>query len=351
MKIRKNTLTRAGLIAALAIAVQGVEVKAQDIHFTQFDAAPMVVNPALTGAFSGQWRAGAIYRNQWRSVTVPFVTYAASFDAPIVHDLTVDDYLAAGVQLYNDKAGDGNLSNFSGLVSVAYHKFLGSNVDKALTVGLQGGYTQKSIDLSKLYFGDEFVNGVFQPGTSAEYPYLNNKVNYFTINAGINWAHSVSEKFGYSIGLAAMNLNQPQESLQKRKNSEVGLGIRYSAQLGLIAYLSEKFSIRPAVLYQTQSTATELIAGNEFHLMVGNPDVRSVATSVFLGGWYRSGDAMMVTAGLEWKGVRFGLSYDYNTSSLKSASNGNGGFEISLRYIAPNPLDFARRLVYPCSRF
>jgi len=345
--IRKNTFTRAGLIAATAFTLQTAQ--AQDIHFTQFNAAPLTVNPAFTGAFSGQWRASAVYRNQWRSVTVPFVTYAASFDAPILQDLTVDDYLAGGIQLYNDRAGDGNLSNFSGLVSLAYHKFLGSKGDKALTVGLQGGYTQKSIDLSKLYFGNEFDNGVFNPGTSGEN--LNNKVNYFTVNAGIGWSHSASENFGYTIGLSAMNLNQPQESLQKKKNSEVGLGIRYSAQVGAIAYLSDKFSLRPGVLYQTQSTANELVVGNEFHLIVGDDEVRSFATAVFLGAWYRSGDALMVNAGLEFKGLRFGVSYDYNTSDLKDASNGNGGFEISLRYIAPSPLDFARRLVYPCSRF
>jgi hypothetical protein len=46
-----------------------------------------------------------------------------------------------------------------------------------------------------------------------------------------------------------------------------------------------------------------------------------------------------------------GVSYDYNTSNLKTASNGNGGFEISLIYTAPDPIDFARKLIYPCSRF
>ena len=347
--IRKITFTRASLLAALALTFQTAQ--AQDVHFTQFDAAPLIVNPANTGAFDGQWRAAGIYRNQWRSVTVPFVTYGASFDAPIINDLTHDDYLAAGVQLYNDKAGDGNLSNFSGLVSVAYHKFLGGTEEpnKSLSIGLQGGYAQKSIDLSRLYFGDEYVNGIFQQGTGAEQ--LNNKVNFFTVNTGIRWSHAIGDRFGYTIGAGAMNLNQPQESLQKKKASDVGLGIRYAAQAGAIAYLSDNFSLRPAVLYQTQASANELVAGNEFHYVVNNAEVRAVATSVFLGGWYRSGDALMISAGLEWKGVRMGVSYDYNTSSLKNASNGNGGFEISLRYIAPNPLDFARRLVYPCSRF
>jgi len=348
--IRKNTFTRASLIAALALTVQTVQ--AQDIHFTQFNAAPLTVNPAFTGNFDGQWRAAAIYRNQWASVTTPFVTYGASFDMPIIHDLTVDDYLAAGVQLFNDKAGDGNLSNFSGLVSIAYHKFLGGgreSPNKALSVGFQGGYTNKSIDVSKLYFGDEFQNGQFNPGIGSEA--LNTKINYFTVNAGISWSHAPSENFSYTIGLGANNLNQPQESFEKKQNSEVGLGIRYTGQVGAIWYLNEKFSLRPAFLYQTQATANEFIAGNEFNLIVGNPEFRQFATNVFVGGWYRTGDAVMVTAGVEFKQLRIGVSYDYNTSALKTASNGNGGFEISLRYIAPNPLDFARKLIYPCARF
>lgn len=347
--IRNKILTRLSLITAFAIA--GQNLQAQDVHFTQFQAAPLTVNPAFTGGFSGQWRASAIYRDQWRSVTVPFRTFAVSFDAPIVQDLTVDDYLAGGIQVYNDRAGDGNLSNMSVLGSVAYHKFLGANVDKALSVGFQGGYTQKSIDLSKLYFGDEFNSGIFQQGTSSEFPGLNNRVSYFTLNAGASWSHSVNQNFGYTLGVGMMNINQPQESLRKKRNSDVGLSTRYTAQAGAVAYFTDNFSIRPGVLYQTQASATELIAGNEFNYIVGDPEVRASATAVFAGLWYRSNDAMMITAGMDWKGMRFGLSYDYNTSSLNSASNGNGGFEISLRYIAPSPIDFARKLIYPCSRF
>lgn len=344
----KNTISRVSLVAALALTTIQT-VQAQDIHFTQFKGAPLIINPALTGAFSGQWRATAIYRDQWRSVTSPFKTYAVSVDAPIVTDLTIDDYLAGGIQLYNDRAGDGNLSNLSALASVAYHKFLGSKQDKTLSVGFQGGYTQKSIDLTKLYYPNEFNNGGFEPGTSGET--TNNKVSYATINAGIAWSHSVGSNFGYTLGVGASNLNQPQESFLKKRNSEVGLGMRYTAQVGAIAYLSETFSLRPAFLYQSQSTATEVVAGNEFHLIVGNPEFRNFTTAVFLGGYYRNSDAVMINAGLEFKGLRVGVSYDYNTSNLKTASNGNGGFEISLIYTAPDPIDFARKLIYPCSRF
>src|SRR5579883_2790893 len=131
--VMKNTIKSAGLVSLLALTLQNAN--AQDIHFTQFTAVPLVINPAFTGNAGGLYRAAAIYRSQWSSVTTPYITYGASFDAPVVYDLSVDDALALGVQVYNDKAGDGNLTNFTGLASVAYHKLLGKG-DKMLSVGM-----------------------------------------------------------------------------------------------------------------------------------------------------------------------------------------------------------------------
>lgn len=348
--ISKRTISRVGLAVALAFTMQGAQqVQAQDVHFTQFNASPLIINPAFTGNFSGKLRASAIYRDQWRSVTVPFKTIAVSVDAPIVHDLTVDDYLAAGIQLYNDRAGDANLSNLSALASVAYHKFLGAGVNKALSVGFQGGYTQKSFDLSKLYFQDNYIDGSFQQVMN---PGIDNKTDYFVFNAGLSWAHQATDNFSYAIGLGANNLNTPMESFSRRsEKADVGLGMRYNAQVGAIAYVSEKLSLRPALLYQSQVSATEIIAGNEFHLIVGDPEFRTFTTAVFAGAWYRFNDAAMVTAGVEFKGFRLGLAYDYTVSTLKNNARNTGGFELALTWIAPDPLDFARKLIYPCSRF
>jgi type IX secretion system PorP/SprF family membrane protein len=353
--ISKNAITRAGLIIALSATMQAAH--AQDVHFTQFDAQPLTVNPAFTGNFDGQVRAAAIYRSQWQSVTTGYTTYGASVDMPLVHDLSIDDYLAGGLQLYNDRAGDGNLQNFVGMLSIAYHKGFGVNESRnrasQLSVGFQGGYAEKSIDLSKLYFGDEYNSGAFVPGTSQEYHLgVGNSVHYYVVNAGISFAQRAGDNFSYILGVAANNLNQPSQSFEKKTNSQVvGLSMRYTGELGIMLGINDRFSLRPAVLYQTQSSASEIIAGNEFHLVVGNAEVRQFSTAVFLGGWYRTGDAVMITGGVEFKGFRVGVSYDYNTSSLKTASNGNGGFELSLRYIAPNPLDFAHSRTIPCDRF
>jgi type IX secretion system PorP/SprF family membrane protein len=354
--IRRNTLKRLSLAALMALSAP--VTFAQDIHFTQFDMAPLVINPAFTGMYDGRVRASAIYRTQWASVTVPYVTYGAAVDMPLVIEQN-GDYLAAGLQLYNDKAGDGNLTNFTGLASVAYHKFFGrihGSTDKLgsdLAVGLQGGYAQKSIDLSKLYFGDEWNNGNFIPGNSQEYHLgLGHSVNYFLVNAGICFSSAISNNFSFTIGAGANNINQPNDALAKKENSQTGLDMRLTGELGLNIIAGERFNLRPAVLYQSQASASEIIAGNEFLYQIGGePGYQNFSTAVFLGAWYRSGDAAMITAGVEFKGFRIGLGYDYNISDLNNSSNGNGGFEIALKYVLPNPMEFATKRTIPCSRF
>ena len=343
-----NSITKK-LAAAVFVLTAMFSAHAQDMHFSQFNGAPMILNPALTGAFDGMYRVTGIYRNQWSSVTTPYVTFGGSIDAQLKKDVAIADYLGGGLAIYNDRSGDGNLANLTLLGSLAYHKFLGEDDNMSLSVGLQGGYVQKTIDLSRLYWQDEFYNGGFQAGTTGEQ--INPKVKYFTANAGLSWGHRIGEKFAYQLGIAGHNLNQPRESFEKKQNNEVGLGMRINAQLGATWNAGERISIRPALMYQTQSSASEMIAGSEFLYILGSPEIRSVATGVFLGGWYRMGDASIITGGMEFKGVRLGFAYDYNTSDLKVASGGHGGFELTVSYKKPNPLDFARRIIFPCSRF
>jgi hypothetical protein len=47
----------------------------------------------------------------------------------------------------------------------------------------------------------------------------------------------------------------------------------------------------------------------------------------------RRKDAAIVSAGVDYNNLNVGVSYDFNTSDLDRASNGKGGYEISLIYI------------------
>ena len=60
----------------------------------------MYVNPALTGSADGDYRASAIFRNQWGSITNPYRTIGLSFDA------RTNKNVALGVNVLNQSAGE-----------------------------------------------------------------------------------------------------------------------------------------------------------------------------------------------------------------------------------------------------
>ena len=55
--------------------------------------------------------------------------------------------------------------------------------------------------------------------------------------------------------------------------------------------------------------------------------------SAYLGLFFRTKDAGFITAEYDYNNWHFGLSYDINLSTLRQASNGRGGIELSAIYI------------------
>ena len=65
-------------VALLLVVIAGM---AQDIHYSQFYASPLTLNPALTGVNACNYRVGVMYRSQWSSVSAdPYQTPSISFD-------------------------------------------------------------------------------------------------------------------------------------------------------------------------------------------------------------------------------------------------------------------------------
>jgi type IX secretion system PorP/SprF family membrane protein len=97
--------------AICALVLASVVVKAQDIHFSQFTSAPLILNPAFTGVNGCDYRFAANYRTQWTGIA-PFRTIAASYDMAIAKKKTRSkgNFGGVGVSFFSDKAGDSELS-------------------------------------------------------------------------------------------------------------------------------------------------------------------------------------------------------------------------------------------------
>ena len=92
-----KTFTRFAFFIFLFGAMQA---SAQDIHFSMFYASPLTLNPALTGANEGTYRAAGIYRSQWASISTPFTTYAVSFDIKLLQEKLKNDIFGVGAFLW-----------------------------------------------------------------------------------------------------------------------------------------------------------------------------------------------------------------------------------------------------------
>src|SRR3954470_10607656 len=86
----------------LLLAGNTYDVSAQDIHFSQFYENAILRNPALTGIFSGDYKAGVNYRTQWGSIANPFQTIMASAESRILLSEEHGDYLSYGLAVSYD---------------------------------------------------------------------------------------------------------------------------------------------------------------------------------------------------------------------------------------------------------
>ena len=77
-----NRYTFFTIALLLSLGLLPALLRAQDVHFSQQYAAPLFVNPAMTGLMQGDVRGSVIYRNQWASAMTgtPFRTIYGSAD-------------------------------------------------------------------------------------------------------------------------------------------------------------------------------------------------------------------------------------------------------------------------------
>ena len=318
---------------------------AQDIHFSQFQASPLLLNPANTGNYDGDYRVGLHYRNQWSSFIKPFVTYAGFFDKKFKKELLGKDFWGAGIALYSDKAGTAEFGTQVVELSLAYHKKLGQ--DKHLvSVGLQGGVVQKGINYDDLKFGNQYESVFYNSELENQESYVNNSIVYPQIQVGLNWHFKYTEKMKFNAGISMFNLNTPKESFYEESDNK--LSTRFTINAGSDIKYSDQISIRPAILISGQTKATEFILGSDIGYKLR--DVPMLKVEALFGIYYRSSDALIFVPGLQYNNYRFGISYDVNLSALREASKGRGAIEISIIYIFNQNEKLGIKRNLPCKR-
>jgi type IX secretion system PorP/SprF family membrane protein len=313
------------LLYILTILAIG-STKAQDIHFSQFFAAPYQLNPALTGDFNGNFRFIGNHRTQWRAVTKPYQTFAIAAEAKDIFNAIG---VHSGLAIYNDKAGDSRFGTFQCNFTAAYDLFLSGDGRNRLTVGVQPGFNQRSFDPGSLTFDNQFIGGRFDANNGSGENFQRMSFTYFTLASGLSYGMQVNQDLKFSTGIAVYNLNQPGQSFFNRE--DVYLPHRYTAFARAEIALNTDWYFLPSVMFMAQSPFKELVIGSGGKYLVNTRG--SKFRSVSFGTWMRVGDAGFVMVGADYNGINMALSYDLNFSGLVAASHYRGGLELSLIYI------------------
>ncbi len=334
------------ILGILVMMVCIVSANAQDVHFSQFNNAPMVINPALTGAFNAEHRIIANYRSQWGTIAKPYTTYALSYDAGLLKGSNAG-FLGIGLQLFADQAGDLRMGVVQANLSVAYHVRVGEN--HYLTAGIQGGYSQRSVNESAMMWDSQYdASATSTGGYNSTLP-SNETMNFNSFgladfSAGMLWTFknnatnmASNDQIKGNIGVALFHINQPKKTFYDlmEKKMFMKYAVHTNIQFGIPG---TNMAIVPSASLFVQGPAREILAGSlfRFRLQESSKYTNFVSeTALSIGAHYRFGDAVVATAQFEIKNWLLGVSYDINTSKLASASKSMGGLEVAVRYMAP----------------
>lgn len=294
---------------------------AQDAHFSQMYSAPLHLNPAFVGS-SPEGKFSFSYRAQWAKLPGDFTTYQASYEYS-----TPKKPSNIGVMVLMDKVGN------AGAKSSQIQAMYAHNVKLGKTVGLKAGgqvsYGNRTLDYSKLVFGDQLNELGYTGSPSLEQGLPNLSINYVDMGAGLVF---YGEDFW--IGASGFHLNRPSYNWG---GSIERVPIRYSFQAGF-KFIKEPqgkdkradytWACTPAMHYSRQGNFQQLDAG-----------VNLYTSPILLGLWYRGlpisknqYGALVTLTGITYKQLTFIYSYDWGISRFAQATGGAHEFSLNVKF-------------------
>ena len=304
-------------------------VRAQDFSFSQFYEQPMLRNPALAGVFEGDVRVSGIFRNQWQSVTVPYRTGAAS--AEFKFFVLGKYYLTIGLQTTYDEAGDIKLKRTALLPVANFHIPL-DDAGTYLQVGFMGGPVSNQFDPTKAKYGDQFVNGSYDPTNATAQQFNRTGMNYMDASGGFSLNGNGGESFHYYAGAGFYHVNRPRVAFYTNDTKTV-LNPKVAITTGIKMETSANNTFEMYADYYSQAGHHQFILGGLYGIVLKEvTDDENNKIAIYAGGMYRYDDALIPVIKLDAYQMGIGLSYDVNVSKLSTASNFRGGFELSLNY-------------------
>lgn len=323
-------------VVALALLCSGA--MAQDIHFSQFANSPVNLNPGLVGVFGGDLRATANYKDQWRSVPVPYTTFSGTVENKVYWSKSkFDRYFTGGLLLNYDKQGSLSLTSMQvGLpvsVTLPVTKF------GFLTVGATPAFGQRSFGTEKLTFDAQWNSRIYDPQapTHENQLFQSQSLKYFDFSAGFNLRlQSPRKRSKLDIGGGIHHLNRPNHdfwSASLNNSGDVRLQDRKVVHANALVQLAHNYDLVVQGMYQRQGGYREAVYGAGLRMHLNRNLYKEMALQISLDFRHHFRDALIPRVDFFFKTWQIGFSYDVTAlSEVKTITNKRGGPEVSVGY-------------------
>ncbi len=316
-------------IITLAIFLAIAPATRAQCFFSEYHNAPLLLNPANTGRFMGDYRIGGNFRREstFLSTNVKstfFVDYC-----PRIASLPENDRLAIGLSGYFDKDNFNGISNNSVFLSVAYHKSLDREGLTHLIAGFQAGLNRRRLTPPNLITESQIFNWLNYGFLGLSDPFLAQPfdVSYADLNAGLVYQRWIKGKHLFNIGLSILHINQPNQVFSK---GQFSLSADLGAQTGIEAAVNERSKLIANCNFNTnlkQKRLNNLALGCMYQTRIN--DSRYFMSA---GAIYRKtslqGSALAPALGLKFN--RMTLQLLYSMPLAKRSTAARGAMELGL---------------------
>ena len=350
------------LCSTFCFFVFTLQLSGQDIHSSLNPLSPQL-NPALTGMLRGDYtrRLQASHRNQWASVMGDgaYSTTQGSYEhAFFVGDA---DFMGVAASGFYDQAGKMPLRQSQLNINASYIKNLGELSRGRyvfLSGGCQVGMAWRRFDFSQISWSEQFTGAGYNLSLpTGEAASLNDFRNRTYGDASVGVAATYSDNnnehwrrgslvwlnVGGSLGHLGGLLNTKTANISAFRDSVSLLRERWSAHASAMLGVNDNLYVIPTAFFSMQARAFQINAGLYTNIRWGGKSRILAANALQLGLLMRFNqatetnglrtDAVIPSVRFDFGQFSFGTSYDINTSVLRTASYGRGGFEFNFAWL------------------
>lgn len=312
------------LIALLFFILLSSSIKAQDPIFTQYYMVPQTLNPGFAG-FVETTTAGILHRTQW-----PDLNFRVDSDYAFMDTWLPKINSGVGISILNQREKFTNYNFTSINLKYAYRVQL--NDYWYFRPAIEIGYGIKSYAFQNIVLEDQINigQGTINP-SSLDPLLLNDKANFFDFSAGMLF-NTEQAWFGASL----KHINKPNISFTT--NGNIPLDMFFSANAGYEFKIADYIDVTLFPLETKMLLTTNYMSQGEYsRLDVGTGlvfDRFFFGISAATNPGKKANNSHFMTSvnafgGLQYEHLKFGYSYDFNTSKI---GNTGGIYELSVIY-------------------